>query len=146
MSGIKNVITLRVFKITKTIMKKFITFIVSLAAFSFAANAASYEVNDASIDSIFEEAELVVEAPAALPALDATGRKVVTIICNIFLGWAAIHRVVLGTNNLNILWYILTVGGIFGIIPLVDLIMYIIDIAQGGGSKYMGNPKFIMWA
>jgi uncharacterized membrane protein len=39
--------------------------------------------------------------------------------------------------------YILTCGGIFGIVPLVDFIVLIINIDNI--SKYVNNPKFFMW-
>lgn len=126
-------------------MKKILTILVALMAFTFAANATSYEVNDASIDALFTEAELVVEAPAALPALQGQDKMIVAIICDVFLGGLAIHRLVLGTDTINVLWYFITLGGIFGIIPLVDLIVMILDLVNGSGTAYFNCPKFIMW-
>ena len=60
------------------------------------------------------------------------------------LGFFGIHRLILGTQPINCLWYILTVGGIFGIIPLIDWIMILIDLINGSAS-YLDNPAFIMW-
>ena len=128
-------------------MKKFFAVIVALFAMVAVANAAEYSVDEAAIDALFTEA--VVEAPAMTPINvaigDATTTNVVALVVDwIGLGFIGIHRLILGTNPLNCLWYFLTFGGIFGILPLVDGIMLIIDLVQGG-ARYLDNPAFIMW-
>lgn len=130
-------------------MKKFFAAIVALLAMAAVASAAEYSVDEAAIDALFTEA--VVEAPAAMAPInvaisgDSTVTNVVALVVDyVGLGAIGIHRLILGTNPLNCLWYFLTVGGIFGIIPLVDGIMLIIDLIQGGAS-YIDNPAFIMW-
>ena len=129
-------------------MKKILVILVSLVAFSFAANAASYEVDNASIDALFNEAELVLpaEAPAALPAVDGQTKTIVSMAL-IFTGlnFFGIHRVILGTDIINVLWYTITFGGIFGIVPVVDFIVELLDVLDGSGTAYLNNPKFIMW-
>lgn len=131
-------------------MKKFFAVIVALFAVVAVANAANYSVDEASIDALFTEA--VMEAPAApvapaTPALqsDPAIVNVVALVLDwIGLGGIGIHRLILGTKPINCLWYFLTIGGIFGIIPLVDGIMLIVDLIQGSAS-YFDNPAFIMW-
>ena len=131
-------------------MKKFFAVIVALFAVVAVANAANYSVDEASIDALFTEA--VMEAPAApvapaTPALQsdpAIVNVVALVIDWIGLGGIGIHRLILGTKPINCLWYFLTIGGIFGIIPLVDGIMLIVDLIQGSAS-YFDNPAFIMW-
>ena len=130
-------------------MKKFFAVIVALFAVVAVANAANYSVDEASIDALFTEA--VMEAPAApAAALPAVGGDpqitniVALVIDMVGLGFIGIHRLILGTQPINCLWYFLTVGGIFGIIPLVDWIMILIDLINGSAS-YLDNPAFIMW-
>lgn len=53
----------------------------------------------------------------------------------LFLGGLGIHRVYLGGSGLLILGYIVTLGGIFGLLPLIDFIR----IVSGGIDHYMGN-------
>ena len=131
-------------------MKKFFSIIFALFAVVAVANAANYSVDEASIDALFTEA--VMEAPAApvapaTPALQsdpAIVNLVALVLDWIGLGGIGIHRLILGTKPINCLWYFLTIGGIFGIIPLVDGIMLIVDLIQGSAS-YFDNPAFIMW-
>ena len=130
-------------------MKKFFAAIVALLAVAAVANAAEYSVDEAAIDALFTEA--VVEAPAEMMAPvvsiggDATTTNLIALVVDyVGLGFFGIHRLILGTNPLNCLWYILTVGGIFGVLPIVDGVVLIIDLIQGG-ANYLDNPKFIMW-
>ncbi len=58
------------------------------------------------------------------------------LIC-FFLGGFGIHRVYLGSKPIIILWYILTLGGIFGLIPLIDFIR----LLMGQGDHYEGNDS-----
>ena len=60
---------------------------------------------------------------------------VLAIVLCLFLGEFGIHRVVLGSKPIIILWYILTLGGIFGLIPLIDFFRMIFQ----GTSHYQGN-------
>jgi TM2 domain-containing membrane protein YozV len=66
----------------------------------------------------------------------------IAIALDFFLGGLG-HRFYLGTETLTGLAYIFTCGGIFGIVPLVDLIVLIID--NKDISAYINNPKFFMW-
>ena len=130
-------------------MKKFLAVIVALFAVVAVANATNYSVDEASVDALFTEA--VMEAPAApaaaLPAVggDPQITNIIALVVDMVgLGFFGIHRLILGTQPINCLWYFLTIGGIFGIIPLVDWIMILIDLINGSAS-YLDNPAFIMW-
>ena len=130
-------------------MKKFFAVIVALFAVVAVANATNYSVDEASVDALFTEA--VMEAPAApAAALPAVGSdpQITNIIALLIdmtgLGGIGIHRLILGTKPINCLWYFLTIGGIFYIIPLVDWVMILIDLINGSAS-YLDNPAFIMW-
>lgn len=52
--------------------------------------------------------------------------QVVAILLALFVGGLGIHRVFLGSKPIIILWYLITFGGFFGIIPLIDLIRLIL--------------------
>ena len=120
------------------------------------ANASSYSVNEQAIDQLFDNAVetsmLSVTSPemtsvvsnpsvALMPSKDKDA--VVAIVLDFFLGGLGIHRFYLGTETLTGIGYILTCGGIFGIVPLVDFIVLIID--NKDISPYINNPKFFMW-
>jgi TM2 domain-containing membrane protein YozV len=62
---------------------------------------------------------------------------ILAIILCAFLGTMGIHRVITGTP-ISILWYLLTLGGIFGIVPLIDFIMMLID---GNTTRFEGNSS-----
>jgi TM2 domain-containing membrane protein YozV len=66
------------------------------------------------------------------------------VLLNFFLGGLGIHRLYLGTKTLTWVGYILTCGGIFGIVPLIDFIVLIIH--NDDISPYVDNPKFFMWS
>ena len=136
-------------------MKKFIFLSLLLmvaASYTSKASTAMYRVDDASIEAIFEAAK-----PLALPLSVASSllsplhdQKMmadknvwIAVLLDFFLGGIAIHRVYLGGTPVLILGYLITFGGIFGIVPLVDLIVLIIN--NENISKYVGNNRFFMW-
>ncbi len=61
------------------------------------------------------------------------------ILLAFFIGWTGIHRVYLGGRPVLILFYLITLGGFFGILPLIDFIRLII----GHMEHYEGNDKFL---
>ncbi|MBK6949892.1 MAG: TM2 domain-containing protein [Saprospiraceae bacterium] len=65
--------------------------------------------------------------------------QLVAILLCFFLGGLGIHRVYLKSNPIIILWYFLTLGGFFGLIPLIDfirLIMGQVDHYEGNNSLF----------
>ncbi len=52
--------------------------------------------------------------------------QVVAILLAFFVGWLGIHRLYLGSDPIIILWYVITLGGFFGLIPLIDFIRLVI--------------------
>ncbi|MDP2890826.1 MAG: TM2 domain-containing protein [Bacteroidota bacterium] len=138
-------------------MKKLILIIVLFATILSVnqANASSYSVNEQAVDQLFENAietsmismnanELSsVASNVSSTVMAAEKDAIVAIALDFFLGGLGIHRFYLGTETLTGLAYIFTCGGIFGIVPLVDLIVLIID--NKDISAYINNPKFFMW-
>jgi TM2 domain-containing membrane protein YozV len=137
-------------------MKKMILMSLVLAVTvlcSYNAKASSYVANDNKIDALFTSAPEVVNVAftnlslgtnsTAPLAVAASKDAVVAILLDFFLGGFGVHRFYLGTEVMTGIGYIVTCGGIFGIVPLVDFIVLIINMNDI--SKYVNNPKFFMW-
>lgn len=66
-------------------------------------------------------------------------KMLISALLCFFLGGLGIHRVFLGSGGIMILWYILTFGGIFGILPLVEFVRLLIS-----GTGFLdGNKSFL---
>ena len=74
----------------------------------------------------------------AMGAVAGDHNVIVAVLLAFFLGGLAIHRVYLGGRPLLILLYLITFGGIFGILPLIDFIRLII----GQMEHYEDNDAF----
>jgi TM2 domain-containing membrane protein YozV len=144
-------------------MKKllFLSLICLSSVCSFAASGSEYVIDDQKVEQLFTNS-----VDASLSALsDNKGllsannqfdfsnaakfrssdkNFVAAILLNFFLGALGIHRLYLGTATLTWVGYILTCGGIFGIVPFVDFIVLIIH--NDDMSEYIDNTKFFMWA
>lgn len=117
------------------------------------SHAAEYKLNEERIDALFETAtesdfNLLAETTMNKPNFQTMAMNekdpMVAILLDFFLGGLGVHRFYLGTKPMTGIGYILTCGGIFGVVPLIDLIMLAIDYEDI--SKYVDNPKFFMWA
>lgn len=138
-------------------MKKLCLVIFLFAALTVAnkANASSYTINEDAIDQLFDSAietsmisinanEMNSVASGMTTTVKAQDKDaVVAILLDFFLGGLGIHRFYLGTKTMTGIGYILTCGGIFGIVPLVDFVVLIIN--HDDISPYINNPKFFMW-
>lgn len=134
-------------------MKKII--LLSLVCFmfvSYQSKASIYEVDDAAIETLFESSETVLSGisnatnlllPMKTDAVMAEKNVWIAVVLDFFLGGLAIHRVYLGGTPVLILGYLITFGGIFGLVPLIDFVVLIIE--SGDISKYVGSNKFFMW-
>ncbi len=130
------------------VLTLFCSMLVSAGAF---ASTSKYRIDDSSVEAVFSGSVLTVtnlgsaaeNMLALMPGGAASKDAIVAIVLNVFLGAIAIHRVYLGGTPLLILGYFITFGGIFFIVPLIDLIVLIIN--YNDISKYVGNNKFFMW-
>lgn len=119
----------------------------------------AYVINDQQVEQLLAQSEDVsltvantslLESPQMTASLagparvKATKEFVPAILLNFFLGGLGIHRLYLGTQTLTWVGYILTCGGIFGVVPLVDFIVLIMH--NDDLSPYIDNSKFFMWA
>jgi len=123
------------------------------ALFAEQANASKYSIDQQKVDVLFdnaEEAQFNIFSDAANPAYPKLAPNkvqgkdpLVAILLDIFVGGLGVHRFYLGTKTLTGVGYILTCGGIFGVLPLVDLI--VLAVNYDDISPYVNNPKFFMW-
>ncbi|HEX5554402.1 MAG TPA: TM2 domain-containing protein [Chitinophagaceae bacterium] len=134
-----------------------------LLAFVMAAKAdpGQYTVNDQAIENIFTNGINVSKQPmtalntrnpfftnglansTAMASANGGKNAVTAILLDFFLGELGIHRIYLGTKTMTWVGYILTCGGVCGIVPFVDLIVLIVHSQDI--SPYVDNPKFFMW-
>jgi TM2 domain-containing membrane protein YozV len=144
-------------------MKKILLFcLLTVAALTTRAadvSADVYTINDQQVEQLIAQSEDVSLATVSTSLLEsqqmtagvtnptrvkASKDFTTALLLNFFLGGFGIHRLYLGTKTFTWVGYILTCGGIFGIVPLVDFITLIIN--KDAMSKYEDNPKFFMWA
>lgn len=136
-------------------MKKILVCLVAIFALGIAANAANYTIDESAIDAQIEAAAEVAPMTIALSDSIADNQislsngnadPLIALILDVVVGGLGIHRLYLGTKVLTCIGYIFTFGGIFGLLPLVDGIVLLIELINGGsGSQYANNPKFFMW-
>jgi hypothetical protein len=116
-----------------------------------------YKLNDSKIEGLFEQSDDITfvgdMASILLPAQQKVKGEDIQLVAGIvaLASWllavgilVPIHRLILGTGNQAgkiIALYCVTLGGC-GFITLIDGIMLVMD---GSGSRYIDNPKFIMW-
>lgn len=144
-------------------MKKLLVSLFAILAISFTAGAANYTIDDAVVDGMIETAvavapinvmgEVDLALPASMPVgmpagatVSGSANPVAAILLTFFLGPLGIHRHYMGTRPWMWAIYLVTIGGIFGIIPFVDFIVEIIALVEENSvARYCGNTSFIMW-
>jgi TM2 domain-containing membrane protein YozV len=57
-------------------------------------------------------------------------------------GIVGLHRIYLGTAPYVPVVYIATIGGVFGILPLID---FIVILAEKDPERFVANNKVFMW-
>ncbi len=141
-------------------MKKMLLFfsIVLMSSKIFAGN--SYTLDEPQIDDLFNQAIEISLIEIAEINSDFNSNSVLTIQDDIDtkvliacivsltgLSGFGIHRYVLGTKPEMWAVYTFTICGIFGIVPVVDFWVLLIDgLVNHRGEKYTDNENFLMWA
>jgi hypothetical protein len=69
--------------------------------------------------------------------------KLEAIACWILGVGVGLHRIYLGSKPILPVFYALTLGGVMGIIPIIDLIVI---ISTKDIRKYVKNNQILMWA
>jgi TM2 domain-containing membrane protein YozV len=141
------------------VMKRLLIVLVAFFAITTVASANPYKLDEASVDFAIENAvavspyALLAEIPAQLPAgmpasatVSAGKSPVGAILLTFFLGGFGVHRHYMGTRPWMWAIYTFTAGGIFGIVPFVDLIVEIVATVEDNSiARYCGNTSFFMW-
>lgn len=137
------------------LMKKilFFSLIIAFTAIcSTTVNASGYTADDNLIDQMLTQApegasvlfnDLTASGYTTSAFASSDKSAPVALLLDFFLGGLGVHRFYLGTEVLTGIGYILTCGGFFGVMPLIDFVVIIINIEDI--SKYVDNPKFFMW-
>jgi hypothetical protein len=115
------------------------------------ASSSKYKINEVAIDQVFETGINVLSIEGSHDLMDinnitsvkANQNAWIAVILDLLIGGLAIHRVYLGGTPVLIIGYLLTFGGIFGLVPFIDLIVLIIN--NQDISKYIDNNAFFMW-
>ena len=127
---------------------------------TFAAGNSPYVIDDQKVEQMFTNSvdgslSILSDKNSMMTAagqLDFSGAAkyrsgdksfVAAILLDFFLGGLGIHRLYMGTATMTWIGYILTCGGIFGIVPFVDFIVLIIH--NDDISPFVDNTKFFMW-
>ncbi|MFM7853445.1 MAG: TM2 domain-containing protein [Flammeovirgaceae bacterium] len=140
-------------------MKKLLMFalagIAFLSVLSTNAYAEKYRINESAVEAVFASSMAVSptvlasntfgSAELGITSVQASSDKsaLAAIVIDFFLGGFGIHRVYLGGKGILVFGYIITCGGIFGLVPFIDLI--VLAVNYDDISKYVGNNKFFMW-
>ncbi len=75
--------------------------------------------------------------------IDSTSKRLGAALIAIPLGMLGMHRVFLGTKPIVPIFYILTFGGVFGILPFID---FVVLIMADDVKPYIDNPRIFMWS
>lgn len=131
-------------------MKKLIlVFAITMVSTFAYSNTSKYTLDDSKVESIFDNSvavDLDFNNPAivGVESIQADEKNVwVAVALDIVLGGFGAHRVYLGTPPGIIAGYFFTCGGIFGVLPLIDLIVLIID--NEDISAYINKKGLIMF-
>lgn len=95
------------------------------------------QLDDAEVLQLYNQLNIPLDSVSPVKH-----KKLKAILLGIFLGHFGVHRIYLGTKANVPIAYSLTLGGGFGLLPLVDVIALLTtpDI-----SVYENNSKLIMW-
>lgn len=113
--------------------------------------SSKYKIDEASIDQVFETSINVAAVDSEVDIMDLTSVEAknadqnvwIALVLDWLLGGLAVHRLYLGGNIALLFGYLFTCGGIFGLLPLGDFIVLLINMKDI--SKYVDNDAFIMW-
>ena len=134
-------------------MKKSLLLVVAMMFAVAGFSNSKYTIDDNQVESLMEQSVQVnftlsqeqVDGILGTTSIQAEPNAWVAFALSWVIGWTGIHRVYLGGKGSLILIYIITCGGIFGIVPLIDWIVLLVGAIKGDISQFVGNDKFFMW-
>lgn len=138
-------------------MKKLLSLFAGLFLVSTLSFAGNYQIDNNKIDGIFEQAteKSIIELTNSIDNFksefntsfindsNADTEVLIAFIICWFVGGLGIHRVYMGSKPTLILIYLITCGGIFGIVTLIDWVTLLIRLVQNEGiGSYKNNDAF----
>ncbi len=134
-------------------MKKSLLLVVGMMFAVAGFSSSKYTIDDNQVENLMEQSVQVnftlsqeqVDGILGTTSIQAEPNAWVAFALSWVIGWTGIHRVYLGGKGSLILIYIVTCGGIFGIVPLIDWIVLLVGAIKGDISQFVGNDKFFMW-
>ena len=129
-------------------MKKFLLIVFALGYSFVGLSNGKYAIDDSKVESIMEQAisidsKVALDNPFSVTGIQEEKNVWIAVALDFFLGGLGVHRVYLGTPPGIIAGYFFTCGGIFGILPLVDLIVLVIN--NEDISAYVNKKGLIMF-
>lgn len=129
-------------------MKRSLLLVVALMFAVAGYSNSKYSIDDNQVESVMEQATAIQVNLSAEDFFSATSIQAdknpwVAVVLDFFLGGFGIHRVYLGTPPGIIAGYFFTCGGIFGVLPLIDFIVLIIN--NDDISPYVDKKGLIMF-
>ena len=129
-------------------MKKFLLIIFALGYSFVGLSNGKYAIDDSKVESIMEQAisidsKVALDNPFSVTGIQEEKNVWIAVALDFFLGGLGVHSVYLGTPPGIIAGYFFTCGGIFGILPLVDLIVLVIN--NEDISAYVNKKGLIMF-
>lgn len=128
-------------------MKKLFIMLLLVSATYAGYSNSKYTIDDAKVETVLNQS-IAVDMDFAVNTLSPesiqAGQNVwIAVALDFFLGGLGIHRVYLGTPPGIIAGYFFTCGGIFGVLPLIDLIVLVIN--NEDISPYIDKKGLIMF-
>lgn len=123
---------------------------------SWQSQAHPYRIDDASVEACFANSTKGGELSSFVPVVSSVDHlkinarvenpePAIALLLALLAGGFGVHRVYLGSSMKMVFLYIITCGGISGIVPLADAVVLFVGIMNNDIDKYIGNDRFIMW-
>jgi TM2 domain-containing membrane protein YozV len=80
---------------------------------------------------------------ASTDALHPKKHRLVAALLTFPLGVFGLHRMYLGTSAIVPIVYIVTIGGVFGVLPFIDFVLIL--LSKDIHKTYTGNHHLFMW-
>ncbi|MFT7231546.1 MAG: TM2 domain-containing membrane protein YozV [Cyclobacteriaceae bacterium] len=129
-------------------MKKIVTMLLFISVAFAGYSSSKYTIDDSKVETILEQSTAVEfnftnENPLNVTSIQASQNPWIAVALGFFLGGFGVHRVYLGTPPGIIAGYFFTCGGIFGILPIIDIIVLVIN--NEDISAYVDKKGLIMF-
>lgn len=126
-------------------MKNFLVFIFAFFACTFLCSAKELKLDTHQNIEIVLNNNLYVTDSISTKTVEVgikENKKLMAMAINLSLGMLGAHRLYLGTKPHVPVFYLLTFGGVFFILPIIDF--FVLTFSKDI-TPYQNNNKIIMW-